>query len=200
MKTETQMPPEIKKSLQDFAVAYFFIFRIQLENAELLEKTLRSETPKNKLLLELGHGYINGAISEFVLILYDTIDLFKKNISIYRYKTGGAIDQIFKFRRHILAHRGCNWGTQESTDTISYFSTESIYKTCHEAAVEFVQDLRNYISFDPIEKNPGIQKIRRPDLINLIENSPELGFYLPAYNMDEAIEFFGASLQKNPNK
>lgn len=127
MRSKNQIPNEVRKSLQDFAIAYFFVFRVQLENAELIEKSLRGDIPKNSILLELGHGYINGAVREFVLLLYDTVELLKKNTGTYKYKTGGAIDQIFKFRRNILAHRGCNWGSDESKEIIQFLAQESIY-------------------------------------------------------------------------
>ena len=200
MTNKNRIPNDAKKFLQNFAVAYFFILRIQLENAELIEKSLRNITPKNHLLSELGHGYINGAITEFVLLLYDSAELLKKTTGTYQYKPGGAIAQIFKFRRHILAHRGCNWGSKESKETLASLSQESIFQASYKAGNEFVQDLRNYLTFDPIDKNPLIQKIRRPDFENLLKNSPELGFYSPIFEMNEVIQFFGSSLLPNSEK
>ncbi|MNJ93353.1 hypothetical protein D3C87_110330 [compost metagenome] len=194
MNQHDRIPSETKKVLQNFAVAYFFVLRIKLENAELIERSLQNQVPKNLLLSELAHGYINGAITEFVLLLYDSAALLKRHTGNYEYKVGGSIDKIFKFRRHILAHRGCNWGSEESMATIEGLSQERIFQTSYKAANEFVLDLRRYMSFEPIEKNPAIQKIRKPDFDNLLKNSPELGFHTPVFEISDVINFFGSSL------
>ncbi|MBL7544071.1 MAG: hypothetical protein JNL11_09650 [Bdellovibrionaceae bacterium] len=162
--------------------------------SQYFSKRLNITTSNNSLLTELGHGYINSAVTEFVLSLYDIADFLKKITGIYKYKTDGAMDLVFKFRRNILAHRGCNWGSEESNKTRKFLSQETIFKTCHDAAHEFMLDLREYISFEPLDNCPMIQKLEKHDLDNLFRNSPELKYRYAAPSMSEVINFFGTSL------
>lgn len=185
---------EDKKALQQFAVAYYFVFRLQLENAELIEQTLQRENPQNSLFSELANGYIHGSVSEFVLLLYDSADLLKKVTGTYKYNSNGPMADVFRFRRHFLAHRACNRNSEESKDTRNSFGPGVIYKKCHEAAFEYSQDLQRYISFDPIENIPLIQKFRQGDFESLIRNSPTLSFQKPAHHIEDVKKFFGSSL------
>lgn len=194
MDHRTQISAEIQKSLQDFAITYFFVYKIQIENAELVSKNLLTIKPNNGLLSELGYGYINGSVTEYVLSLYDAVMLLKKAIREYEYKPNEPIDLIFKFRRHVLAHRGCNWGSAESNETLKFLAEGNIFKTCHEAANEFVQDLRKYMNFSPLKQFPRIQKIMKHDLDNLFNKAPELAYYYSISNLDEVKKFFGTDL------
>lgn len=91
----------------------------------------------------------------------------------------------------------CNWGSAESKKIIEFLQQNKIYETCHKAALEFVEDLQKFISFEPIEKYPTIQKIWKKELVDLFRNSPELKFNYTVPNIDEVIRFFGVTLMPN---
>jgi hypothetical protein len=181
------------EALANFAANYFYIGRLRLKNAILLWNHGIDRAQQNSMMFELVVGYTNYALYEFALLLFDAKENLVKIDSSYMYAEGSAVFKVIEFRRHVLAHRGSNWGSDGSRAIIESVSKNplSILNDTIAAAKEFMAELksRNIKIYD-ITEVPPIPAMNLPVLDNFLVAMPKTGFFASITNADEADRFF----------
>lgn len=181
------------EALAQFAANYFYVGRIRLKNAILLWKNGIDPAAQNHMIFELIVGYTNYALYEFALLLYDAKENLLKIDTTYKYADGSAISKVIEFRRHVLAHRGANWGSTGSKAVIDAVSENPlpILSDAISAAKEFLLELKKRdIKIYELAGAPPIPTMRLPQLKELLAVMPKSGMWVTVHNADEVESFF----------
>lgn len=192
--SDTDNSKKILDSTVDFGTAYYFLMRVRLLNAQKLMAAINQGKVKNGVILELAYAYIQNAATDFALSLYDFLEVFKGLKPIFEYQNGSAISKVMAFRRHVLAHKGKNWGTEESKKVLEELNKDagSLFVNCFKAMEELTTIFKDRgIVYGPGKMRPAAQLIRGPELQALLEKIPQDGQFVPVPSEDELIKFFG---------